>query len=136
MEVLYPNIVGLDVHKNTVVACSRRMTGSKVEREVRTFPTTTSGLLALSEWLSSLGTITGSGAMRVTASSLAGFKLLGPCNGGDVGALNVVERHVGQIVVVTVRIAEGAAGTGSLEAIVVLSKDRIAHRPQELAIGT
>jgi transposase len=55
MEVLYPNCAGLDVHKETVVACSRRMTGSKVEREVRTFPTTTSGLLALSEWLSSLG---------------------------------------------------------------------------------
>jgi len=55
MEVLYPNCAGFDVHKETVVACSRRMTGSKVEREVRTFPTTTSGLLALSEWLSSLG---------------------------------------------------------------------------------
>jgi transposase len=55
MEVLHPNCTGLDVHKETVVACSRRMTGSKVEREVRTFATTTSGLLALSEWLSSLG---------------------------------------------------------------------------------
>ena len=43
MEVLYPNCAGLDVHKDTVVACSRRMTGSKVEREVRTFATTTSG---------------------------------------------------------------------------------------------
>ena len=56
MEVLYPNCAGFDVHKDTVVACSRRMTGSKVEREVRTFATTTSGLLALSEWLGSLGT--------------------------------------------------------------------------------
>src|SRR5215813_619138 len=55
MEVLYPNCAGLDVHKDTVVACSQRMTGSKVEREVRTFATTTSALLALSEWLSSLG---------------------------------------------------------------------------------
>ena len=33
MEVLYPNCAGLDVHKDTVVACSRRMTGRKVERE-------------------------------------------------------------------------------------------------------
>ena len=56
MEVLYFNCAGLDVHKDAVVACSRRMTGSKVESEVRTFATTTSGLLALSEWLSSLGT--------------------------------------------------------------------------------
>jgi hypothetical protein len=55
MEVLYPNCAGLDVRKNSVVACSRRMAGSKVEREVRTFATTTSELLALSEWLSSLG---------------------------------------------------------------------------------
>jgi transposase len=55
MEVLYPNCAGLDLHKDTVVFCSRRMSGSKVEREVRTFATTTSGLLALSEWLGSLG---------------------------------------------------------------------------------
>ena len=55
MEVLYPNCAGLDVHKDTVVACSRRMTGSKIERDVRTFKTTTSGLLDLSEWLASLG---------------------------------------------------------------------------------
>ena len=55
MEVLYPNCAALDVHKDTVVACSRRMTGSKVEREVRTFATTTCELRALSEWPSSLG---------------------------------------------------------------------------------
>ena len=55
MEVLHPNCAGLDVHKETVVACSRRMTAAKVAREVRTFQTTTSGLLALSEWLASRG---------------------------------------------------------------------------------
>ena len=55
MEVLYPNCAGLDVHKDTVVACSRRMIGSKVVREVRTFKTTTSDLLALSEWLAAVG---------------------------------------------------------------------------------
>jgi len=55
MEVLYLNCAALDVHKDTVVACSRRVVGSKMEREVRTFATTTSGLLALSEWLSSRG---------------------------------------------------------------------------------
>ena len=36
-------------------ACSRRVVGGKVVREVRTFKTTTSDLLALSEWLGSLG---------------------------------------------------------------------------------
>ena len=54
MEVLHPNCAGLDVHKDTVVACSRRMVGSKVEREVCTFKTTTSGLLDLSAWLADL----------------------------------------------------------------------------------
>ena len=55
MDILYPNCAGLDVHKDTVVACSRRVIGGKVVREVRTFKTTTSDLLALSEWLGSLG---------------------------------------------------------------------------------
>ena len=55
MEVLHPNCAGLDVHKDTVVACSRRIAAAKVTREVRTFATTTRGLLALSDWLASLG---------------------------------------------------------------------------------
>jgi len=55
MDVLYANCAGLDIHKDTVVACSRRMIDGKVMREVRTFKTTTGELLALSEWLASLG---------------------------------------------------------------------------------
>lgn len=55
MNVLYPNCAGLDVHKETAVACSRNVIAGKVVREVRTFKTTTSDLLALSEWLCSLG---------------------------------------------------------------------------------
>ena len=47
MEVLYPHCAGLDVHKETVVACVRHMVGGTVKREVRTFDTTTTGLLAL-----------------------------------------------------------------------------------------
>ena len=54
MEVLHTHCAGLDVHKDTVVACARRMLDGKVTREVRTFKTTTSDLLALSEWLASL----------------------------------------------------------------------------------
>jgi transposase len=54
MDVLYPNCAGLDVHKDRVVACARRVTAGKVIREVRTFKTTTSDLLALSDWLASL----------------------------------------------------------------------------------
>jgi transposase len=52
MEVIYRCVSGLDVHKQTVVACRRRMAeGGKVEKEVQSFGTTTSSLLALLEWL-------------------------------------------------------------------------------------
>jgi transposase len=55
MEVLYRNCAGLDVHKDTVVACVRHMVNGSVEREVRTFRTTTRDLLALSQWLADEG---------------------------------------------------------------------------------
>ena len=55
MEVLYPHSAGLDVHKQTVVACARHMVNGTVTREVRTFRTTTKDLLALSEWLAGQG---------------------------------------------------------------------------------
>ena len=55
MEVLYPHCAGLDVHKETVVACVRHMSDGMVRREVRTFKTLTTDLLALSEWLASEG---------------------------------------------------------------------------------
>lgn len=51
MKTLYPRCAGLDVHKDTVVACVRRQHGSKVEHDVRTFSTTTAQLLELWEWL-------------------------------------------------------------------------------------
>ncbi len=55
MEVLYPDCAGLDVHKDTVVACLRRMANGTVRREVRTYKTTTKDLLALSDWLAAAG---------------------------------------------------------------------------------
>ena len=55
MEVLYPHCAGLDVHKDTVVACVRHMANASVRREVRTFKTTTKELLALSDWLAGEG---------------------------------------------------------------------------------
>jgi transposase len=54
MEVLYPRCAGLDVHKDSVVACVRCVT-EPVQKEVRTFGTTTSHLLALADWLTSHG---------------------------------------------------------------------------------
>jgi transposase len=55
MEVLYPHCAGLDVHKETVVACVRHMVDGKVTHTVRTFKTTTGELMVLSEWLSTEG---------------------------------------------------------------------------------
>ena len=52
MEVLYPRCAGLDVHKDVVVACVRCVS-IPVHQEVRSFHTTTSGLLSLAEWLNS-----------------------------------------------------------------------------------
>ncbi|MCF4124080.1 IS110 family transposase [Methylobacterium sp. SyP6R] len=51
MEVLYPRCAALDVHKDTVVAAIRLAESSEVQREVRTFATTTPALLDLSAWL-------------------------------------------------------------------------------------
>ena len=51
MEVLYPHCAGLDIHKDSVTACVRHMVDGVVKREVRTFDTTTKGLLALADWL-------------------------------------------------------------------------------------
>lgn len=51
MEVLHRKCAGLDVHKDSVVACLRSMTGHKVTREVETFGKTTRELLRLTEWL-------------------------------------------------------------------------------------
>jgi transposase len=50
MEVLYPRCAGLDIHKDTVVACVRCVSKPQ-RREVRTFGTTTRELTALAEWL-------------------------------------------------------------------------------------
>ena len=55
MEVLHLRCCGLDVHKETVVACLRVVSGGEVIREVRTFQTMTASLIALSEWLAQNG---------------------------------------------------------------------------------
>jgi transposase len=55
MEVLYPRCAGLDVHQANVVACVRIAEGARASHEVRTFETTTKGLLALSDWLRESG---------------------------------------------------------------------------------
>lgn len=57
MEVLYRRCAGLDVHKETVVACARlvEQEGARARMETVTFGTTTRALLELSEWLTGHG---------------------------------------------------------------------------------
>jgi transposase len=55
MQVLYARCCGLDVHMKTVVACVMiTQANGKVDKNIRTFATTTAALLALAEWLASL----------------------------------------------------------------------------------
>ena len=54
MQVLYPRCAGLDVHKDTIVACVRCVSLPE-HHEVRSFDSTTRGLLALADWLAAHG---------------------------------------------------------------------------------
>lgn len=55
MKLLHKRCAGLDVHKETVVACARTAKGRQPVTELETFATTTIGLLALADWLDSKG---------------------------------------------------------------------------------
>jgi transposase len=55
MELLHPHCAGLDLHKETVVACIRHMVNGTVTTEVKSFQTTTQQLMELSDWLCSHG---------------------------------------------------------------------------------
>jgi transposase len=51
MEVIHERCAGLDVHKETVVACLRVRERGQVRREVWRWATTTAELLKLGDWL-------------------------------------------------------------------------------------
>ena len=51
MEMLFERVVGLDVHKDTVVACVRVIDGREVTEELVEWGTTTNELLGLRDWL-------------------------------------------------------------------------------------
>lgn len=56
VEVMYPRCCGLDIHKKTVMACALTPgDGDGPRKAVRQFGTMTRDLLALSDWLTSLG---------------------------------------------------------------------------------
>lgn len=51
METVYRRCCGLDVHKETVVACVLIREGDQLQKEIRTFRTMTSDILLLHDWL-------------------------------------------------------------------------------------
>jgi transposase len=51
MDILYPCCAGLDVHKEKVVVCLRKLQGGSVRQEVRTYRTETNALLEMADWL-------------------------------------------------------------------------------------
>lgn len=51
MELLHPRCAGLDVHKDVVMACARIQVREYAKHPTAEFSTTTSGLLALADWL-------------------------------------------------------------------------------------
>src|SRR5215831_7027435 len=73
MDVIHDRVAGLDVHKDTVVACVRVMSGAKVERTCRTFGTTTVALGQLRDWLDGNGCT--EVAMEATGVSDGRFEL-------------------------------------------------------------
>jgi transposase len=48
MEIIIERGAGLDVHKETVVAC---IMGTGIKKEIRTFSTVTNDLVRLKKWL-------------------------------------------------------------------------------------
>src|SRR5919199_1339509 len=77
MQITFTHVAGLDVHKKTVVACVfvPGPTG-KPHKAIRTFSTMTCDLLALVDWLLSLGVThvamesTGEFVRRITARAI------------------------------------------------------------------
>src|SRR4030043_132295 len=55
MEVVYKRCSGLDVHKETVMACIMIREGGQVQKEIRMFRTMTSDLIVLHDWLQAHG---------------------------------------------------------------------------------
>jgi transposase len=51
MDVIHARCCGIDVHKESVVACLRLQEGRRIKTEVRQYGTTTAELLRLHDWL-------------------------------------------------------------------------------------
>ena len=92
MDILYPCCAGLDVHKDTVVVCLRRLDGGHLLKEVRTFGTMTRDLLALADWLAA------EGVTHVAMESTGVYwKPIFNILGGQVEVLLVNAQHIKQV---------------------------------------
>jgi|PlaIllAssembly_1097288.scaffolds.fasta_scaffold07949_4 hypothetical protein len=84
MQVLYTRCAGLDVHKDTIVACVRCVS-PPMHQEVRSFGTTTAELLKLRSQLAF--DADGSGQLQVPTNGLFGA---GPI-GGNAKSMDLSE---------------------------------------------
>ena len=94
MDLLYPRCAGIDVHKKTAVVCCRIVEPcGSVTTQTRIFSTMTADLLALSDWLTSLGIThvalesTGELVRRITARAIPPAGRLGSEGNPGVNAL-------------------------------------------------
>jgi transposase len=56
METIIPRCAGLDIHKQSVEACARRIEGSdRLHQETRHWSTMTRDLLAMADWMAAQG---------------------------------------------------------------------------------
>jgi len=69
MDVMHERVAGLDVHKETVVACVRIVAGGKATRECRTFDTTTAGAASVGNSSAELSSRMISIALPICAAS-------------------------------------------------------------------
>ena len=70
---------------------------------------------------------------KAASAQLAAFAALGLVHDADIGALEIVARHAGKIVIEAAGIAEGLHRPGAVEAIAALLEDDIPHLPKDLA---
>jgi transposase len=93
MDILYSACAGLDVHKETVVACVRRADArGKVRTQTRTFGTMTAHLLDLADWLA------GQGVTHVAMESTGVYwKPVWNLLEGQFQALLVNAQHIKQV---------------------------------------
>ena len=121
MDLLHPRCAGIDVHKKTVVVCCRIVepTGT-LTKETRTFSTMTADLLALSDWLTSLGIThvamesTGEFVRRITARAIPPAGRLGSegnpgVNNSPRGESQREQQHVGEAERPRRRVGSGSA---------------------------